>query len=117
MTRISTPKPLFLRKINYHMKVFVGGLPFDMDDQELKEIFEDYGTVSSAKIIQDRDTGRSRGFGFVDFLEKSAAENVIRRLDGGELEGRKLSVRPAEESKRTPERNRNNFHGQERRRF
>ncbi|HLY70306.1 MAG TPA: RNA-binding protein [Puia sp.] len=81
------------------MKIFVGGLPFDMDDQEFKEIFEDYGTVSSAKVIQDRDTGKSRGFGFVEYIEKSSAENAIARLNGGELEGRKLTVNVAAERK------------------
>lgn len=70
-----------------------------MDDQEFKEIFEDYGTVNSAQIIMDRFNGSSRGFGFVDFLEKSSADNVISRLDGGELDGRKLTVRPAERSR------------------
>jgi len=81
------------------MKVFVGGLPFDMDDREFKEIFEDYGAVSSARVIQDRETGRSRGFGFVEYLEQSAAENVIARLNGGELEGRKLTVNVASDHK------------------
>jgi RNA recognition motif-containing protein len=90
------------------MKVFVSGLPFDMDNQEFKEIFEDYGMVNSANIIQHHDTGKSRGFGFVDYLEESSAENVISRLDGGELEGRKLTVRPAEE-KKGGQRSRRNF--------
>jgi RNA recognition motif-containing protein len=81
------------------MKIFVGGLPFDMDDQEFKEIFEDYGTVSSAKVIQDRETGKSRGFGFVEYLEKSSAENAIAKLNGGELEGRKLTVNLAADRK------------------
>lgn len=85
------------------MKVFVGGLPFDMDDQEFKEIFEEYGTVSSAQIINDRETGKSRGFGFVEYLEKASAENAIAKLNGGELEGRKLTVNPATD--RRPQRN------------
>jgi RNA recognition motif-containing protein len=90
---------IFAAKIDFNMKVFVGGLPLDMDDQEFKEIFEDYGSVNSAQIVMDRFNGTSRGFGFVDFLEKSSAENVISRLDGGELDGRRLTVRPAERSR------------------
>jgi cold-inducible RNA-binding protein len=80
------------------MKLFVAGIPFDMDDQELKEIFSDYGTVDSAKVITDRETGKSRGFGFVE-LEDEAAKNAIAKLDGGELAGRKLTVKKAEDKK------------------
>jgi cold-inducible RNA-binding protein len=96
------------------MKVFVGGLPFDMDDQEFKEIFEDYGAVSSATVIQDRETGQSRGFGFVEYLEKSAAENVIARLNGGEIEGRKLTVNFAADRKPRQRDDEKNFRGGER---
>jgi RNA recognition motif-containing protein len=82
------------------MNLFVAGLPFDMDDHELREIFEDYGKVSSAKIILDKETGKSRGFGFVDMAEREAAENVIKKLNGGELEGKKLTVQIAEDRKK-----------------
>ena len=78
------------------------GLPLDMDDQEFKEIFEDYGMVRSAKIILDKETSKSRGFGFVDMADRSVAENIIKRLDGGELDGQKLTVRPAEPRKKNP---------------
>ncbi|PWT73121.1 MAG: RNA-binding protein [Bacteroidetes bacterium] len=81
------------------MKLFVGGLPFDCDDQELKEIFGKYGAVTSAKVILDRETGKSRGFGFVEFEDKAAAETAISKMNGGELAGRKLSVRQAEDRK------------------
>ena len=83
------------------MKLFVAGLPNDMDDQELKEIFEGYGKVAHAKVILDKETGLGRGFGFVDMQEKAEALGTIARLDGGELEGKKLIVRPAEERKKT----------------
>jgi RNA recognition motif-containing protein len=86
-------------KIYNHMKLFVAGLPFDCDDQELKEIFEAYGTVDSAKVILDRETGKSRGFGFVEFADKAAAEAAISKLNGGELAGRTLVVKPAEDRK------------------
>lgn len=79
------------------MKLFVAGLPFDVDDQELKEMFEPYGSVTSAKVIHDRETGKSRGFGFVEFSDKTQAEAAIKALDGGSLEGRQLTVKEAED--------------------
>ena len=82
------------------MKLFVAGLPFDVDDQELKEMFELYGTVSSAKVILDRDTRKSRGFGFVEFSGESEAKEAIKALDGAMLEGRALTVKPAEDKPR-----------------
>jgi RNA recognition motif-containing protein len=82
------------------MKLFVGGLPFSVDDQELQEMFEAYGTVSSAKIITDRETGKSRGFGFVEFSTDADGEAAIKALNGGSLEGRQLTVKIAEDKPR-----------------
>lgn len=79
------------------MKLFVAGFPFDVDDQELQEMFEAYGKVSSAKVINDRETGKSRGFGFVEFPSDSEAEAAIKALNGGTLEGRQLTVKVAED--------------------
>ena len=79
------------------MKLFVAGLPFDVDDQELQEMFEAYGTVSSAKIILDRDTRKSRGFGFVELSSDAEGEAAIKALNGGTLEGRELTVKVAED--------------------
>ncbi len=79
------------------MKLFVAGLPFDVDDQELQEMFETYGTVGSAKVILDRDTRKSRGFGFVEFANDAEAKEAIKALDGGSLEGRQLTVKLAED--------------------
>jgi RNA recognition motif-containing protein len=79
------------------MKLFVAGLPFDVDDQELREMFEAYGTVDSAKVITDRETGKSRGFGFVEFPTDAEAEAAIKALNGGSLEGRELTVKVAED--------------------
>jgi cold-inducible RNA-binding protein len=81
------------------MNLFVAGLPFDVDDQELKEIFEAYGTVSSAKVILDRETRKSRGFGFVEMPETAEAEGAIKGLDGATLENKTLAVKVAEERK------------------
>ena len=82
------------------MKLFVAGLPFDVDDQELNEIFGDYGTVGSAKVIMDRDTGKSRGFGFVEYPDDEHAQAAIKALDGATLSGKTLAVRVAEDKPR-----------------
>src|SRR5215212_8534505 len=82
------------------MKLFVAGLPFDVDDQELHEIFSDHGTVASAKVITDRDTGKSRGFGFVEFSDDAQAQAAIKAIDGASLSGRTLTVKIAEDKPR-----------------
>ena len=79
------------------MKLFVAGLPYDMDDRELQEIFGDYGTVNSAKVIMDRDTGKSRGFGFVEFADENQAREAIKALDGATISGKALTVKVAED--------------------
>lgn len=79
------------------MKLFVAGLPYDVDDQELQEMFETYGTVGSARVILDRETRKSRGFGFVEFANDAEAKEAIKALDGGSLEGRQLTVKQAED--------------------
>jgi RNA recognition motif-containing protein len=81
-------------------KVFVGGLSWDTDDEKLQEAFESVGTVTESKVIKDRDTGRSRGFGFVTFDERDAVQDAIRRLDGTQLDGRTIRVNEAEDRRR-----------------
>ena len=83
------------------MKLFVAGLPFDMDDQQLQDIFTEYGSVNSAKIINDRETGKSRGFGFVEFADSAAAQAAIKALDGTSLAGRSMTVKVAEDKPRS----------------
>jgi|TARA_B110000014_G_C20124446_1_gene597827 RNA recognition motif-containing protein len=73
------------------MDIYVGNLPWSMDDDGLKQLFEEHGEVSSAKIIKDRETNRSRGFGFVS-MDDDAAETAISSLDGSEVDGRNLKV-------------------------
>jgi RNA recognition motif-containing protein len=82
-------------KAYFNMKIFVAGLPADLDDQELKEIFEAYGQVSSAKVILDRETRKSRCFGFVDYDLDADAAKAMKALNGGSLEGSLLTVKPA----------------------
>lgn len=84
------------------MKLFVAGLPYDLDDQELNEIFSEYGSVDSAKVILDRETRKSRGFGFVEFADASNAQAAIEALDGAELSGRKMTVKQAEARESRP---------------
>ena len=76
-------------------KLFVGSLPWSVNDEELKETFEKHGTVVSAKVITDRDTRRSRGFGFVEMESSSDAKNAIQALNDSELNGRKIVVNEA----------------------
>ena len=73
-------------------KLYVGGLPFSVTDDQLKTIFESHGTVESAKVITDRYTDKSRGFGFVEMSSQQEAEQAIKALNGTELEGRSLKV-------------------------
>ena len=78
-------------------KLFVGGLPFSTTDDELAAAFADFGTVASAKVITDRETGRSRGFGFVEFEDDSEGKAAQAGLDGKELGGRTIHVSEARE--------------------
>jgi len=80
------------------MKLFVASLPADFDDVDLKEMFELYGEVSSAKVIVDRATGKSKGFGFVDMLDRAEALATIETLNGARIKGKALSVMEADNS-------------------
>jgi cold-inducible RNA-binding protein len=80
-------------------KLFVGGLSWDTTDQSLREAFEACGTVTEAKVITDRDSGRSRGFGFVTLGSSEEAQNAIQNLDGTEIDGRSVRVNEAEDKR------------------
>lgn len=86
-------------------KLFVGNLPFSAQQDELEELFGQHGTVESVKLINDRDTGRPRGFGFVEMDDDGAAA-AISQLDGVEFGGRNLRVNEAVERERRPRRDR-----------
>ncbi|MBS1665389.1 MAG: RNA-binding protein [Bacteroidetes bacterium] len=77
------------------MNIYVSNLSFDLQDEDLKGFFIPYGEVSSAKIITDRETGRSRGFGFVEMTDDAAAKKAIEELNGADMEGRALNVNEA----------------------
>jgi len=81
-------------------KIYVGNLPFSATEDELRELFERHGSVESVKVITDRETGRPRGFAFVEMSEASAATNAIRALDGTTVGGRALKVNEAQDKPR-----------------
>jgi len=74
------------------MNIYVGNLPFAVGEEDLKEIFEEYGEVASAKIISDKMTGRSKGFGFVEMENDDEANNAIKELNNAEVAGRNIKV-------------------------
>ncbi|MFQ5929349.1 MAG: RNA recognition motif domain-containing protein [Acidobacteriota bacterium] len=76
-------------------KLYVGGLPYQVTEDQLQEIFSAHGTVESAKVITDRMTGRSKGFGFVEMSSQSEAQEAIKNLNGTQLEGRSITVNEA----------------------
>ena len=76
-------------------KIYVGNLSFDCDDRALNAMFTEFGDVTSATVVQDRDTGRSRGFGFVEMSDDNAAMQAIQGVNGKEVDGRALNVNEA----------------------
>jgi cold-inducible RNA-binding protein len=76
-------------------KLFVGSLPWAVDDQALEDLFKDFGTVTSAKVIIDRDSNRSKGFGFVEFDDDNAAQEAVKALNGKDMQGRTIVVSEA----------------------
>ena len=81
------------------MKIFVAGLPYDLDDAELEEIFEKFGKIDAAKVAMDKMTGRSRGFGFVEMPNEEEAKEAIEHLNDISLGKKPLVVKAAEERK------------------
>lgn len=77
-------------------KLYVGNLPFTATDSEVEALFAAHGTVASVALINDRETGRPRGFGFVEMSDDAGADKAIAALDGHEMNGRALRVNPAE---------------------
>jgi RNA recognition motif-containing protein len=79
------------------MKIFVGSLPFNLQEAELRSYFEEYGPVSSATIVMDKETARSRGFAFVEMDNEQEGQKAIQALNGTEVGGRTIVVNQAEE--------------------
>lgn len=85
-------------------KLFVGGLPFSTTDEEMKEIFAAHGTVASATVVKDRDTGRSKGFGFVEFENDDEGKKAEQALNGSDMGGRSITVNQARPKEDRPRR-------------
>ncbi|HNP73662.1 MAG TPA: RNA-binding protein [Kouleothrix sp.] len=81
-----------------HIKLFVGNLSWNVDDVQLEQIFSEYGEVTSARVVTDRDTGRSRGFGFVE-IDASDVAAVISATNGRDVDGRQIRVNEAEDKR------------------
>jgi cold-inducible RNA-binding protein len=89
--------PPYLYRITIFMKLFVAGLPYDLFDDELLEIFEKFGPVVSAKVTMDKETGKSRGFGFVEMQNEQDGRDAIEHLNDISLGKKPLVVKPADE--------------------
>jgi cold-inducible RNA-binding protein len=85
-------------------KLFVGGLPFSTTDDELKELFAAHGSVASATVVRDRETGRSKGFGFVEYENDDEGKAAEKALNGSDLGGRSISVAEARPKEDRPQR-------------
>ena len=77
------------------MNIFVGNLPFSATEEDLRGLFAEYGTIDSVAVIKDRETGRSRGFGFVELAADARAQDAINDLDGSDFGGRNIKVNEA----------------------
>lgn len=86
------------------MNIYVSNLSFNVQDEDLRGFFAEYGEVSSAKVILDRESGRSRGFGFVEMPDNAAAQTAISELDGATVEGRNIKVMEAKPKEDRPAR-------------
>lgn len=86
------------------MNIYVSNLSFNIQDEDLHQFFSEYGEVTSAKVINDKFTGKSRGFGFVEMPDKAAAQKAIAELDGGTVDGRTIKVVEAKPKEDRPQR-------------
>ena len=91
------------------MNIYVANLSFSVSDEDLKSFFTPYGEVTSAKVINDKFTGKSRGFGFVEMSDSAAAEKAISELDNAAVDGRNIKVTEAKPREERPERSNGSF--------
>lgn len=85
------------------VSIYVGNLSFSTDQEDLRNLFSNYGAVTSANVIFDRETGQSRGFGFVEMAEESAAQAAISALNGADFNGRNLKVNESQPKPQRPQ--------------
>ena len=86
------------------MNIYVGNLNYNLTEEELNEVFSEYGEVVSVKIVMDRETGRAKGFGFVEMANEADGERAVEELDGAEVSGRNMKVNKARPRPERPER-------------
>lgn len=86
------------------MRLYVGNLPFSVNSEDLEKMFSEYGEVTSSQVISDRDTGRSRGFGFVELADDDGGRKAIEEMDGKDTGGRRLTVNMARAREERPRR-------------
>ncbi|KAA6331555.1 hypothetical protein EZS27_019842 [termite gut metagenome] len=86
------------------MNIFIAGLSYNISDSELGELFAEYGEITSAKVITDRETGRSKGYGFVEMEDEAAGNKAIEELNETEIDGKTISVSVARPKSETPRR-------------
>lgn len=84
------------------MNIYVGNLPYRMTEDELRDLFAPFGDVTSAKIIKDKMTDRSKGFGFVEMSDKAAGEKAVSEVNGKDIDGRPLRVNEAQPRENSP---------------
>lgn len=87
------------------MNIYVGNLSYDVQQNDLQTLFEQYGEVASASVITDRDTGRSKGFGFVEMPQSAQAQKAVGEINGQSVQGRNVTVNEARPRERRPMRN------------
>ena len=93
------------------MNIFIAGLSYNVNDTDLQDLFQEYGEISSAKVVMDRMTGKSKGYGFVEMEDNEAANKAIAELNGAEYDGRTISVSEARPREERPARSFNNNRG------
>ena len=86
------------------MRLYVGNLPFNVNPDDLEQMFAEHGEVTSSQVISDRETGRSRGFGFIEFANEEAGHKAIEEMDGKDSGGRRLTVNVARAREERPRR-------------
>ena len=91
------------------MNIYVSNLSFNVQDGDLRDLFTPFGEVASAKVIMDRETGRSRGFGFVEMNDNAAAKTAISQLEGGSIDGRNFHVSEARAKDDNSSKNRDSY--------
>ncbi|MDA3813834.1 MAG: RNA-binding protein [Candidatus Cloacimonetes bacterium] len=86
------------------MKIYVGNLSYKMTDEEMEKLFAAFGAVTESKVIMDRESGRSKGFGFIEMPNQEEGEEAIKQLDGKEIDGRNIKVNVAKPKENKPRR-------------